>query len=132
MSFNEADAAAQDVETTDVQASRLPSVSSADIDRVNLRQALLDFELANVRVVDLTSRLTTLHQQLLTAQHDLSVLRIAQGDHNAAVRDLMAGREFAEYERNVARAELHAVRVSRSYRIGRLITKALRVMPGTP
>ena len=37
-------------------ATREPTVSAMDIDRVNLTQALRDFEVANARVIDLSER----------------------------------------------------------------------------
>ena len=36
-----------------------------DIDSISLEQALIDFEVANARVIDLTHRLTTLSQEVL-------------------------------------------------------------------
>ena len=41
------------------------SPSSERVDRLSLEQALLDFEVANARVLDLTHRLTELNQELL-------------------------------------------------------------------
>jgi hypothetical protein len=39
--------------------------SEAELDRILLQQALLDFEVANGRVIDLTKRLVEAHQELL-------------------------------------------------------------------
>jgi hypothetical protein len=61
----------------------LPSVGApvehgADsaLDRLNLEQALRDFEVANRRVLDLTHRLATMHRELLDARTELNLTKI--------------------------------------------------------
>jgi hypothetical protein len=48
--------------------------SSIDLDGVSLTQALIDFEIANARVLDLTRRLTTLHEELQTLRAENTTL----------------------------------------------------------
>jgi hypothetical protein len=43
-------------------------IDSKDIDRVSLEQALVDVDIANARVIDLTERLTTLTKELRTSE----------------------------------------------------------------
>lgn len=48
------------------------------IDRISLEQALIDFEIANARVIDLTERLTNMSRELneaRQAQHTLAELQ---------------------------------------------------------
>lgn len=93
---------------------RLPTIESAAIDRLSLVQALKDFEIANARVVDLTSRLTQMHERMLSLQHELSVARLDA----ARAADLQTQYDFVVFERDTARQEALALRSSRSYRIG--------------
>jgi hypothetical protein len=48
---------------------------SAHIDRLSLEQALLDVEVANARVLDLTARLVEANQRIATISADLACLR---------------------------------------------------------
>jgi len=97
--------------------SRALRVTPADIDRINLAQALSDFETANVRVVDLTGRLTALHQQLIDLQHRSSLAQLALGRTETQ-------RSQLELERDAARAEAAELRASHSYRLGNLLIRA--------
>jgi hypothetical protein len=51
-----------------------------DMDSISLEQALIDFEVANARVIDLTSRLTSLSKDLLAVrgQAELERTRVVQ------------------------------------------------------
>jgi hypothetical protein len=96
------------------------------IDRLNLEAALRDFETANARVVDLTSRLTLANEELLRTRHELAMTRIAAAEVDA-LRSQLA---HVESERDTARAETNMYRLSRSYRIGYKLTRlARKVMP---
>ncbi len=111
-----------DVEQTD----HVPSIDAGTIDRLNLEAALRDFETANARVVDLTSRLTLQHEELLRTRHELTMTQIRAAD----VDEVRAQLAHALHERDLARAEVDVYRLSRSYRIGFKITRLLRkVMP---
>jgi hypothetical protein len=89
---------ANDVKTAD---DRKPSVSASELDRINLVQALRDFEVANARVIDLTARLTETHQLLINTQNELSSTRLQVS----------------------SQAEVVAVQNSRSYRLARIMSK---------
>jgi hypothetical protein len=71
---------------------------SKSLDEISLEQALLDVDIANARVADLTSR-------LVSARLELSEL--------AALR-----RQVADLE-----AQLAAIHASRSYALGRMIAR---------
>lgn len=106
-----------------VSNDHLPTIAPSDIDRLNLEQALRDFETANVRVVDLTGRLTSLHQQMLDLHHRSSLAHLAAASSEAQ-------RVQLELERDVARTEVAMLRASRSYRIGNLLARvAKKVTP---
>ena len=45
-------------------SAREPVKNTADLDDISLAQALLDVDVANARVIDLTKRLTTLTKEL--------------------------------------------------------------------
>ncbi len=47
------------------------------LDRLNLTQALLDFELANARVLDLTARVVESNKRVLTLQAENEAHRLA-------------------------------------------------------
>lgn len=70
-------------------------VTSLDMDKVSLEQALRDFEIANARVVDLTQRLITLTKQLQDTQDEVERLRV---------------------EARLARTEADTIRNSKAYR----------------
>lgn len=75
------------------------------LDRVNLERALVDFEIANRRVVDLTRRVTSLSAELMKVRSELSdtTLRLRQ--------------EQLETERQ--RTTLAEIRGSLAYRVVR-------------
>lgn len=52
------------------------AVGSSDIDRISLNQALLDVEVANARVIDLTRRLTLMNGRLIEVTTELETLRM--------------------------------------------------------
>ena len=63
--------------TTDTDPSRPAGLDPERIAEVSLEQALLDFEVANARVLDLTRRLTELTNELLTVRQQFEAMRIA-------------------------------------------------------
>ena len=101
---------------------RVPTVSSDDLDRLNLAQALRDFEVANARVIDLTARLTELHGRLVDTQHELSLTRVHVGNLDA----IIDGHEAVALRAAEAEAQLAAVRQSRSFRLAVLMSKIAR------
>ncbi len=60
----------------------LDTGSDAAIDRLSLEQALRDVEIANGRVVDLTSRLLSVSEELADTRRELDVL---QSDHDGLI-----------------------------------------------
>ncbi|MDA8044573.1 MAG: hypothetical protein M0Z30_04935 [Actinomycetota bacterium] len=52
-------------------------LDSTRIAEINLEQALLDFEVANARVLDLTQRLTELNAELLNTRQQLESVRLS-------------------------------------------------------
>ncbi|OBU66950.1 hypothetical protein A9K58_10915 [Stenotrophomonas maltophilia] len=51
-------------------------MNTTNLDDISLEQALIDFEVANARVMDLTSRLTSMSRELIQARTELERLRI--------------------------------------------------------
>jgi len=112
--------------TATTPESRVPTVTSDDLDRINLSQALRDFEVANARVVDLTARLTETHQRLVNVQHELSLTRVHVGDLNAIIETQRGAAQQIVDLNN----ELAAIRRSRSFRLAVHMSRvARRVMP---
>lgn len=82
--------------------------ADATLDRINLEQALRDFELANRRVLDLSQRVASLHRELLEARTELSLTRIQLGHASRIVDRLRQSRLFP-----IARAVVRATRALR-------------------
>ena len=73
--------------TDRAKASRL---DHGRLSEINLEQALLDFEVANARVLDLTQRLTSITSELLATRQQLESSRMSASQAQAeldAVRD---------------------------------------------
>jgi hypothetical protein len=102
--------------------NRLPTLSAETVDRLNITQALRDFELANARVIDLTGRLTALHEQHLDVQHQRSLAML----NSARADDLQRMCDSLVHERDAARQLAEELRASRSYRIGNVLVRAVR------
>jgi hypothetical protein len=69
-------------DTTAPEATAPAESFSERVDRLSLEQALVDFEVANARVLDLTHRLTELNRELLDLRSEHERLRIA---HNQSL-----------------------------------------------
>lgn len=82
-----------------------------DIDKISLEQALIDVEIANKRVLDLTARLTSLSRELMEARTRL---------HGGATATEI------DYGRTSADEKLHQIAASRVYRLARAISPKLR------
>jgi len=91
-------------------------LSTEEMDRLNLEQALIDFEIANARVVDLTGRVTALTSEVLKLRSELGMvkLRVGQAEAEAAA----AANHLAEIRSSLA------FRVSRA--LGDARAKAMR------
>jgi predicted nucleic acid-binding Zn-ribbon protein len=68
--------------------------NSVDLDAVNLEQALVDFEVANARVLDLTTRLTELSRQLVATRNELEEMRIRARATDARLAALESSRAY--------------------------------------
>ena len=86
------------------------------MDALSLSQALLDFEMANARVLDLTARLVEANGRVLGLQSEADAARRTADD----VRASLASRD----------AELVALRSSRSYKLAERIQMLLRAVRG--
>lgn len=60
------------------------------LDRLNLTQALLDFEVANARVLDLTARLVESNKRVIALQVENESYRNAANGTQASISALMA------------------------------------------
>lgn len=67
------------VESTASESSGTDHGADHELDRINLAQALKDFEIANRRVLDLTHRLAAANQELMLARSELSQLQARYG-----------------------------------------------------
>jgi hypothetical protein len=69
----------EDDDTDDLGADLLeeqPVKNTADLDEISLAQALLDVDIANARVIDLTKRLTTMSKELRQTTSELQKARL--------------------------------------------------------
>lgn len=100
-------------------------MNTLDLDAISLKQALLDFEVANARVVDLTARLTTLSKELLQSKTELATIKLKGGVplDTTAFRAISIGdaTELAEL-----RSLVSQLRASRAIRIAKLFSAKLR------
>lgn len=85
-------------------------ITKQEIDQISLEQALIDVEIANRRVIDLTARLTSLSSELKHARSRL---------HGGMVPEL-------KYEQAGADERLRQIAASRVYRIARMFSPKLR------
>lgn len=54
------------------------TIGNEDVEQLNLEQALVDFEMANARVLDLTGRVTTMSAELLRLRAEIGDVRILE------------------------------------------------------
>lgn len=84
-----------DSKTTPKDAT--PGASAPDpgtIDDISLRQALLDVDVANARVIDLTRRLTTLNKELRQTTNDLQKTRLRNRQLSTELDEIKGSRAF--------------------------------------
>jgi hypothetical protein len=96
------------------------AVVQSELDRLSLDQALLDVEVANARVIDLTSRLVEANQRAATVRAEADALR-AQVAAAAAQADAQTNSAHAELavraaEIDARAAHLEAQKASMAYR----------------
>jgi len=95
-------------------------MNTTNLDDISLEQALIDFEVANARVMDLTARLTSLSRELLEARTELARAQVAGVSD---VQANLAGSEVAELER--LRDIVAQIRASRIVRIASIFSGKL-------
>ena len=103
------------------EAAAVAVVSDADdlrrqMDALSLTQALLDFEMANARVLDLTARLVEANGRVLGLQAEADAARRTIDE----VRGSLAAKE----------AELAELKSSRSFKLAERLQTLLRVLRG--
>lgn len=80
--------------TASESPAEVASPITETIDRLSLEQALLDVEVANARVIDLTARLTTATAELRVLRQQVSTVAMAPSPPSnlgASIRRLVAG-----------------------------------------
>ena len=108
------DAGPTDAETAQGEETR--AALRREMDALSLTQALLDFEMANARVLDLTARLVEANGRVLGLQAEADAARRTIDE----VRSSLAAKE----------AELVDLKASRSYKLAERLQTLLRVLRG--
>lgn len=100
-------------------------MNTTDLDSISLEQALIDFEVANARVIDLTARLTSLSRELLQARTELATVKLrgAAPVGSVAYKAINVG-DVAELEQ--LRSIVSQLRASRAVRIASMFSDNLR------
>jgi hypothetical protein len=112
---------------------------SQEIDALSLRQALLDFELANARVLDLTARLVEANARVEKQQAELGgseakaqeKIGVVQAELDAVRKQLVDtdnARINADAAAKSARQELNDIKSSRSFRVARQMSKVVSMV----
>ncbi|MDX6373877.1 MAG: hypothetical protein QOD98_2865 [Nocardioidaceae bacterium] len=84
-----------------------PVKNTVDLDPISLEQALLDVDIANARVIDLTQRLTTMSKELRRTTTDLQKAKLQHRRLRAeldAIKDSRAFRSASAAQRMVSAA----------------------------
>jgi len=71
-----------------------PVKNTADLDDISLAQALLDVDIANARVIDLTKRLTALTKELRKSTTDLQQAKLRNRRVVAELEEIKGSRAF--------------------------------------
>lgn len=80
--------------TASESPAEVASPITETIDRLSLEQALLDVEVANARVIDLTERLTTATAELRSLRQQVSTIAVAPSRRTGltgSIRRMVAG-----------------------------------------
>jgi hypothetical protein len=93
---------------------------ASQLDRLSLEQALLDVEVANARVIDLTSRLVEANQRATALREELDAARgaLVASDAQIEAKRTLANEELLAKEAQLAaqQAHLEAQKASTAYR----------------
>jgi hypothetical protein len=115
------------------------------LDTLSLTQALLDFEVANARVLDLTARLVEANQRVQRSQAEIDAARAeaatvqsdavasieaAHGETDRVRAELQATMGQTRAELVAALAEVAAIRATRGYRALERVAKLRRALRG--
>ena len=87
------------------------TMNKQEFDQISLEQALIDVEIANRRVIDLTARLTSLSRELVQARS-----QIHGGPRHSEI----------DYGQSSADEKLRQIASSRAYRLIRMFSPRLR------
>lgn len=100
-------------------------MNTTDLDGISLEQALIDFEVANARVIDLTARLTSLSQELLQARTELATVKLrgAAPEGSAPYRAINVG-DMGELQS--LRDKMQQLRASRALGLVSIFSPKLR------
>ncbi len=90
--------------------------TDADLNKISLEQALIDFEVANARVIDLTGRLTSLTKELLSLRAEYEIERTSAA---LSTHEHKSYREKNDYL-------LAALRESRAIKLTSMVAPRLR------
>jgi hypothetical protein len=71
-----------------------PVANTADLDGISLAQALLDVDVANARVIDLTKRLTALTKELRRTTSDLQKAKLRNRRIVVELEEIKGSRAF--------------------------------------
>ncbi|MGE8260163.1 MAG: hypothetical protein ACN6RJ_12140 [Stenotrophomonas sp.] len=97
-------------------------MNTTDLDGISLEQALIDFEVANARVMDLTSRLTSMSRELISARSELERIKVEQATQRGV--PMVSPALVAEHAELKERFE--RVRSSRAVQIAAIFSGKLR------
>ena len=84
------------------EPERPPTIplTSQNLDAINLDRALIDFEIANARVIELTTRLTELSGELLRTRSELGLAQLSVSE--LTVRNQAISSELADLKSGTA------------------------------
>ena len=82
------------------------TTNTVDLDQLSLSQTLLDFEVANARVIDLTRRLTAMNKELVKTTTALQKAQLRNRQLTSELKAIKESRAFrsAQVAGRVARA----------------------------
>ena len=107
------------------------------MDRLSLEQALIDFEVANARVLDLTARLVEANQRAARAEAtdagraaSLAALDCERADTRAALDVARRDAEAARAGHAAVQADNAAIRASRTFRVATRLARVRRLLRG--
>lgn len=92
--------------STDSQPLDFAELDTNRLTERNLERALLDFELANARVLDLTQRLVALTSELAATREQLETTRMRISHLEADISQLTGGQAALEAENTTIKSSL--------------------------